>query len=176
MLLTADHDKVRDLFKRFEKAEGAGKQEIFRQIAMELTIHTKIEEEIFYPAVKMLPDLAEMVGEAYEEHNIVDFVLESMLKLSPDDERYTAKFTTLKENVEHHAEEEEKEMFPKAAQKLTNADEIGRKLRERKQQLMDQLTKSASNGRSSAPHSRSGTGRSSGSRSRKTASGSRTRS
>ena len=141
MILTEDHNKVRDLFKRFESAKGAEKQAVFAEIAMELEIHTKIEEEVFYPAVKRIPDLAEMVAEAVEEHDIVDFVLASMRKLSPDDERYDAKFKTLMENVEHHAEEEEKEMFPEASAKLPNANEIAARLVERKQELIEQMTK-----------------------------------
>jgi hemerythrin superfamily protein len=168
-ILTEDHKKVRALFKRFEDATGDAKDEVFREIAMELEVHTKVEEEIFYPAVRMLPELEEMVGEAFEEHNIVDFILAAMKKLSPGEETYNYKFTTLKENVEHHAEEEEKEMFPKVRGKL---GEIGERMTQRKQELKEQLSKRRSTrprSRSTPSATRSRSGTRTGSRSRPTA-------
>jgi hypothetical protein len=160
-LLVEDHNKVRDLFKRFEGADDALKGNLFREIDIELQVHTQIEEEIFYPAVRKVKELEEMVGEAYEEHNIVDYVLGEMRKLSPGDDTFEYKFTTLKENAEHHAEEEEKEMFPKVSAQLPGKEEIGRKMLERKQELMEQLQKR----RSSVTRSRSTASRSTSSRS-----------
>lgn len=159
-MLKADHQKVKGLFSRFESAGEEQKGEIFRQIMMELQVHTKIEEEIFYPAVKKMDN--EMALEAEEEHNIVDWIIVQMKKLSPGDENYDAKFTTLKENVEHHIEEEEKEMFPEAQQKLGGQLEaLGKQMMARKEALMKRAT--ASQASSSTTRSRtSGSSRSRG--------------
>ena len=147
-LLKADHRKVKQLFSQFESAGEAQKADIFQQIAKELQVHTKVEEEIFYPAVKKMD--SDMALEAAEEHNIVDWIIAQMKKLSPSDENYDAKFTTLKENVEHHIEEEEKEMFPEAEEKVpaNQMAEIGKKMMARKEALMKRSTGSA------APRSR----------------------
>jgi iron-sulfur cluster repair protein YtfE (RIC family) len=89
------------------------------QIANELKIHIRIEEEIFYPAVREIgtAKAEEMVDEAYEEHHVVDLVLAELPNVDPEDERFAAKMTVLSELVEHHADEEEKEMF-KSAERL----------------------------------------------------------
>jgi len=152
-LLKSDHAKVKQLFAQFEAAgeDEKRKGDLFKQIAQELKVHTTIEEEIFSPAVKKMD--SEMALEAEEEHNIVDWVIAQMKKLSPGDENYDAKFTTLKENVEHHIEEEEKEMFPEAEEKLgSQIDALGKKMMERKEALM----KRSSGTRSSSSRSRSG--------------------
>src|SRR3954464_11159508 len=140
-LLKADHRKVKQLFSQFESAGEKEKAGIFAEIAKELSVHTKVEEEIFYPAVKKID--GDMALEAEEEHNIVDWIIAQMKKLSPGDENYDAKFTTLKENVEHHIKEEEEEMFPEAEQKLgKQIDTLGKKMLERK----EALTKRAGSG------------------------------
>src|SRR2546423_850867 len=100
--------------KRAEQEQQ--KPDIFKEIVKELQVHTKIEEEIFYPAVKRVD--SEIAVEAEEEHNIVDWIIAQMKKLKSDDEHYEAKFSTLKENVKHHIQEEEREMFPEAERKL----------------------------------------------------------
>jgi len=166
-MLKADHARVKQLFAQFESADEEQKKELFAQIFKELQVHTKIEEEIFYPAVKKIDD--ESANEAVEEHNVVDFVLAGMKKLSPGDEAYDAKFTVLKENVEHHIEEEEKEMFPEAQEKIPGSQmsELAQKMAERKQKLMSAGSGSRSRSTPST-RSRSGSGRS-----RKTASKSR---
>ena len=159
-MLKGDHRKVKYLFRRFEGAQGTEKEELFKEIMKELQVHTKIEEELFYPEIKKID--SEIAAEALEEHNIVDFILASMKKLSPDDESYDAKFKTLRENVEHHIEEEEGEMFPKAEGSLGNMEDLGRRMMARKEKLM----KSASSrSRSSASRSASRSRTTSGSRS-----------
>jgi len=135
-LLKSDHAKVKQLFAQFEAAgeDEKRKGDIFKQIAQELKVHTTIEEEVFYPAVKKMD--SDMALEAEEEHNIVDWIIAQMKKLSPGDENYDAKFTTLKENVEHHMKEEEEEMFPEAEEKLgKQIDTLGKKMLERKEAL-----------------------------------------
>jgi hemerythrin superfamily protein len=153
-MLKADHQKVKGLFSQFEAAGEDQKPDIFKEIVKELQVHTKIEEEIFYPAVKKLD--SELAVEAEEEHNIVDWIISQMKKLKPDDEHYEAKFTTLKENVEHHIEEEEKEMFPEAQEKLgSQMESLGQKMMERKEALMKRGSSSSSSRSRSASSSRS---------------------
>lgn len=125
-LLKKDHQKVSDLFKQLEETtERAVKtrQDLFAKLKLELTIHARIEEQIFYPAIKEAEETHEITLEAYEEHNVIKQLLEELSTLSVDDERWTAKLTVLKENVEHHVEEEEGEMF-KGAQKILSAEQI----------------------------------------------------
>jgi hemerythrin-like domain-containing protein len=120
-LLKKQHRSVKALFKKVEKTEdGRQRRQLMEQIASELMMHTKIEEEIFYPAVREVgTSKAEaMVDEAFEEHHVVDLVLAELPKVDPEDERFHAKMTVLSELVEHHVEEEEEEMFPMAEKKL----------------------------------------------------------
>jgi hypothetical protein len=155
-LLTTDHQKVKALFQEFEAAEaGEEKRRLFGQIKMELKVHSKIEEEIFYPAVHEID--SEIASEAVEEHNVVDWILAQMTRLSPDNEAYDAKFKTLRENVEHHMEEEETEMFAEARQALgSQLGELGALMMERKKKLMSQAEGRSRRGGST---SRTGSGR-----------------
>ena len=119
-LLKKQHREVRGLFKKIENTENARERRRFmNEIAANLEAHTAIEEEMFYPAVRGLETqkAEEMVLEAYEEHHVVNLVLAELPKVNPEDERFEAKMTVLSELIEHHVEEEEKEMF-KLAQKL----------------------------------------------------------
>jgi hemerythrin-like domain-containing protein len=143
-LLKKQHKSVKALFKKVENTEdGRRRRQLMDEIANELKIHTKIEEEIFYPAVREIgtSKVEEMVDEAYEEHHVVDLVLAELPKVDPEDERFAAKMTVLSELVEHHADEEEDEMFPMCDKKLG---------RERLQQLGTQMQKMAEGGRSRA--------------------------
>jgi iron-sulfur cluster repair protein YtfE (RIC family) len=119
-LLKKQHREVKALFKKVEKTEDAGqRRQLLEQIAQDLKMHTRIEEEIFYPAIRDLgtKKAEEMIDEAFEEHHVVDLVLAELPSVDPEDERFAAKMTVLSELVEHHVEEEEEEMF-KLAQKL----------------------------------------------------------
>jgi hemerythrin superfamily protein len=115
-LLTADHNRVRGLFSRFQAAEGSDDSEAAQLAATifeELEVHTKIEEEIFYPAVSPLNDeIHDLVAEGLEEHHVVDSLMAEAKGLDPSDDAWAAKLKVLIENVEHHAEEEEEELFP----------------------------------------------------------------
>jgi hemerythrin superfamily protein len=140
-LLTADHNRVRGLFTRFKAAEGsndAQAAQLATMIFKELDVHTKIEEEIFYPTVTTLKDeIHELVTEGVEEHHVVKTLMEEISGLTPSDEEWAAKMKVLIENVEHHAEEEEEEMFS-LVRKATDADaraELGRQLEARKAAL-----------------------------------------
>ena len=115
-LLIADHNRVRGLFARFKQAkeaeDTAGMSTVATKIFEELEVHTKIEEQVFYPSVHDLDDLSGIVDEGLEEHHVVDVLIEEVRTLSPEDPHWVAKMTVLIENVEHHAGEEEDEMFP----------------------------------------------------------------
>src|SRR6187401_2286031 len=111
-LLLADHEKVRKLLEELDKTSERGvqtRQDLFKRVKVELTVHEIIEEEIFYPALKEHPKAKDIVLEAYEEHNVVDMVVGEIEGVSYDDETWGAKFTVLKENLEHHIDEEETE-------------------------------------------------------------------
>ena len=117
MLLTADHNRVRGLFTRFRDAQEKDDVDAMRalaeQIITELEVHTRIEEEIFYPEVRQgSGELDETVAEGIEEHHVVDVLIDEVRQLTPGDEAWVAKMTVMMENVEHHASEEEDEMFP----------------------------------------------------------------
>ena len=140
-LLKEDHSKVKALFREYESTgENAHKQKqgIVEEVFRELEVHTQIEEEIFYPAVKAKigDEGEELVAESLQEHHVVDVLMGEMRQLEPDNPEYEAKFTVLMENVEHHAEEEEKEMFPGAEKKLgAELDALGERMQRRKDEL-----------------------------------------
>jgi hemerythrin superfamily protein len=130
-LLKNDHKTVSGLFAKFDKlgdrAEKS-KRDLVDKIIEELSIHAAIEEQIFYPAVRAaVPEVEDDVLEGLEEHHIVKWVLSELDGMSPSDERFDAKVTVLKENVEHHVEEEENDWFPKvrAALGRTALQEMG---------------------------------------------------
>jgi hemerythrin superfamily protein len=136
-LLTADHNRVRGLFTRFRAAEEAKDTAemalLAEQISSELEVHTSIEEEIFYPAVDV-GEIHGTVAESLEEHHVVKVLLGEIASLTPDDDAWTAKMKVLIENVEHHAEEEESQMFPQVRKQLAagRLDELGESLETRK--------------------------------------------
>lgn len=140
-LLTADHNRVRGLFALFTAAHDQGNLEeargIVQRIANELTVHTSIEESTFYPAIRDMNDeLAEMVAEALEEHGVAKNLLQEIEAVG-DGEAWVAKAQVLVESVEHHAEEEEREMFPKVRSACDTArlEELGVALEDAKKQL-----------------------------------------
>lgn len=126
-MLKKQHREVEALFSKVKKTEDGGdRQELLEQIETKLRAHMAIEENIFYPAVAeevTTKKLKEMVPEAYEEHHVVQLVLNELPDVDPEDERFEAKMTVLEELVKHHVEEEEGEMFP-AAEKALGADAL----------------------------------------------------
>jgi len=123
-LLMKQHREVEALFKKIEKTEDAEeRKELMERITQSLKLHTMLEEEHFYPAVRGLDTkkAEEMILEAYEEHHVVKLVLVELPQVDPEDGRFEAKMTVLKELIEHHVEEEEEEMF-KMAKKLGKED------------------------------------------------------
>lgn len=135
-LLKADHKKVKELFEKAEELEGGKQKAIFDQIDKELQTHSYIEETIFYPAVQKYDEMKDMVRESLKEHEQVKELLKEIEGLQPDDEEFEEKLEELKENVEHHAEEEEEgKMFPKLQKimKPAELDQLGRELQAAKQ-------------------------------------------
>ncbi|MGE3500011.1 MAG: hemerythrin domain-containing protein [Candidatus Binatia bacterium] len=128
-LLKQQHREVKELFRKLEKMrDGNGRREIMASIADSLQGHMALEEEIFYPALREATQSKsgqEMIPEAYEEHHVVKLVLDELPDVDPRDERFEAKMTVLEELIEHHVEEEEKEMF-KTAEKQLGSEELER--------------------------------------------------
>jgi hemerythrin superfamily protein len=142
-LLKEDHKKVKGLLGDLEKSSlrgGSRAQQLVTQIDKELTIHSQIEEEIFYPAFRdavRTKDDKKMYFEAKEEHHVVKLVLPEVKEDGMAVEEFAAKCKVLKELVEHHADEEEKDMFPEARKVFSRAElqELGDQLAERKKEL-----------------------------------------
>src|SRR5262245_15543087 len=140
-MLQEDHRKVKKLFEEFEHAqEDQVKERIVETTVQELEIHAALEEEIFYPAAEEQTGEKESIDEAREEHHVVKLLIGELKKMSADDERYDAKYTVLAENVKHHIEEEESELFPKLEGKL-DAEELGAQMETRKKQLQQRPQK-----------------------------------
>jgi hypothetical protein len=143
-LLKADHDKVKKMLAEGEETtERAEKTrtELFETLKAEMMIHERIEEEIFYPALKSHPKAKDIVLEGYEEHHVVDLLMGELEALPVEDESWGAKSLVMKENVEHHIEEEEGEMF-KAARSVFDKDELedlGSRMEARKVQAKREL-------------------------------------
>jgi hypothetical protein len=144
-LLKDDHKKVKDLFREYEAAGDRAhqtKKRIAEKVFLELEVHSAIEEEIFYPAVRERAgkEGKELVAEGFEEHHVVDTLMQELRALDPEDEAYDAKFKVLTENVEHHIEEEEGEMLPEAEEALGDrVTELGEQMLRRKEELMARM-------------------------------------
>ncbi|PYS48085.1 MAG: hypothetical protein DMF68_14195 [Acidobacteria bacterium] len=122
-LLKKDHEKVSGIFEKLETTTERGvktREELFTQLKQELDIHAQIEEQIFYPVLEEADETHEITLEAFEEHAVFKQLLSELEQLSKDDETWGAKLKVLKENVEHHVEEEEGEMFTGAREVLSS--------------------------------------------------------
>jgi hemerythrin superfamily protein len=151
-MLTDDHKKMRKLLTELESTTERGlkiRGELYSTIKGELTVHEIIEEEIFYPELKAHPKARDIVLEGYEEHHVVDMVMRELEDTPVDDESWGAKAKVMKENVEHHMEEEEGEMF-KQARSVFDDDELealGRRMEERRRSVQRELNIPATAGR-----------------------------
>jgi len=134
-LLKADHRNVAELFERLESTSGKKKLDVFAEIKTELDLHAHIEEKIFYPALERASETHEIVLEAYEEHKQVKTLLRQLSRARNANEEWQAKAKVLQENVEHHVEEEENELFKKARTVLNNEQiqDLGMRLEEEKE-------------------------------------------
>jgi hemerythrin superfamily protein len=135
-LLIEDHEYVRKSFKQFEKihekADDETIQGLVEQVVQALKVHTRVEEEIFYPAVRRKIDEPDLMFEAEIEHNSAKALIRQLERMKPSDPRYGPTFTVLCEYVDHHAKEEEKEMFPKARRKKVDMQRLGKQIMQRK--------------------------------------------
>ena len=139
-LLVEDHKNVKKMFKDFEKlkeSEGSehAKAALVEKICTELTIHAQVEEEILYPAVRGAIDDDDLMDEADVEHAEAKELISQLQGMKPGDDHYDAKVTVLGENIEHHVEEEEGEMFPKAKKAKLDMGELGEQIAARKKDL-----------------------------------------
>ena len=139
VLLTDDHKKVKDLFEKFEKLSDrskVNKKKIADQICLELTVHAQVEEEIFYPAVRDPIKDDDLMDEAVVEHASAKELIAQISEMDRGDDLYDAKVKVLSEQIEHHVEEEEGEMFPKVRKSKVDLVALGDEMAARKEQLM----------------------------------------
>jgi hemerythrin-like domain-containing protein len=146
-LLKEDHDKVKKAFKEFEKMDRSDAEtcrQLVRSVCDDLRVHTTLEEEIFYPAVREAIEDEDIMNEATVEHETAKTLIEQLENMEPDDPNYYATFTVLGEYVLHHVKEEEGEMFPQAKKaKELDLQALGEQLRTRKEELMADVEKAA---------------------------------
>src|SRR3954471_4358664 len=145
-LLKEDHERVKKMLDELEETtERATKkrEDLFAEVQAELRLHELVEEEIVYPAFREQSKLKDIVLEGYEEHHVVDLIMDEISGESATDETWAAKLKVMKENVEHHVEEEEEKMFPQARKLFSEEDleELGSRVAARKQQ--EQLPRAA---------------------------------
>jgi hemerythrin-like domain-containing protein len=183
-LLTQDHKKVRQLLSELEGTTTRNvrdRERLVKEIEQEVTINAQIEEEIFYPAFKAAAEEEEdneMFFEAAEEHHVVEMVLPELVQTDPSTDEFSAKAKVLKELIEHHADEEEKEMFKRAKSIMekNELEELGTRMEERKMELggeeLEMVGAGASSGRAMA-RSGGGARAQSGTRSSSSTSGSK---
>jgi len=131
--LKQEHDEVKEVFAKLEKAKGKQAQSHFEQLRDMLSLHETMEETFFYPRLKQDKRAKDLILESYEEHHVLDVLLGEISQLGPSDEQWDAKIKVLQENTEHHIEEEEGELFPKV-RKIWDAD-----IRKEVGQLMQQM-------------------------------------
>lgn len=142
-MLTADHKKVKKLFSDFDKLKQSGSDEekgaVVEQICNELTIHAELEEEIFYPAVRGAIDDSDLMDEALVEHAGAKDLIAQLQDMDPEDDLYDAKVTVLGEQINHHVEEEEGEMFPKAKKSGVDTEGLAKQMLQRKTALLQEM-------------------------------------
>lgn len=142
-LLKEDHKKVKKLFKDFARMKEKGgedeKQALVKTICTELTVHTQIEEEIFYPAVRKAVDDKDLMNEAEVEHASAKDLIKQIQAMPVSDMYYDAKVTVLGEYVDHHVEEEQNEMFKKARKAKVDMEKLGKKMAARKRAILREL-------------------------------------
>lgn len=144
-VLKEDHQQVKQLFEEFENAKGSAKQTIVEEVLGALEIHSKIEEDLVYPAIRKAADeeQQEKVDEANEEHHVVALLSKELRKLKASDDGYRAKFMVLSELVKHHIEEEEGEMFSRAEQTDIDLEKLGQEA----MKIKARMTKQKASGR-----------------------------
>lgn len=145
-LLKTDHDRVDRLFQKVKATEESEHKALFEKIREELEIHTHIEETIFYPKIKEEKELEDIVLEGIEEHHQAKIFLREISALADDSEKFEPKLKVLMEDVTHHVQEEEGEMFPKVEELFDAATltELGAEMEKEKQKFKKSYTAGAS--------------------------------
>lgn len=144
-LLKKEHADLKSLFTKFDRTGKTAhdrRSELFNRIRRELQIHSRAESEVFYAAVKSLNgDGRRLISQATKEHRQIDELLTQIARLKPSDRNFDEKIETLFENVDHHLEEEEGEIFQFAAEKFSEEqlDDLGRQIEERERTLSEEL-------------------------------------
>jgi hemerythrin superfamily protein len=135
-LIKDDHDRLKKMFKRaLDTDEPAARAALLQDIRAELLAHERVEEDLFYPALRAASEKAkDIVLEGYEEHHVIDTILDEMFDVPEDTDQWQAKLKVLQENLEHHIDEEEGEMFQRAKKSLSRdaLEELGRKMQQAK--------------------------------------------
>lgn len=137
-LLKQDHDKVERAFKQFEKMDrhdAEACRRLIRAVCEDLKMHTALEEEVFYPALRQAIDDQDLMNEAAVEHETAKMLIEQLDSMAADDPSYYATFTVLGEYVRHHVKEEQSEMFPEAKKSRLDLAALGERMRARKEEL-----------------------------------------
>jgi hemerythrin-like domain-containing protein len=156
-LLKADHDKVKSLFREFDDLRGNDdeddrKGELVDEICYELTMHTMIEEEIFYPVLRSAIDDDDMMDEADVEHAGARELISQLEVMYPGDDHYDATVTVLGEEIAHHIEKEESDMFEAARNAGVDLEDLGEQLAARKEELEEDLSAPATSIDAIEPH------------------------
>jgi hemerythrin HHE cation binding domain-containing protein len=141
-ILKEQHDKVKKAFKEFEKLDREDTealQKIVQTTCEDLKLHTTLEEELFYPAVREAIDDEDILNEAQVEHETAKMLIEQLENMGADDPNFHATFTVLGEYVLHHVKEEEGEMFPQTRKTDLDLEELGGRMRQRMQELMGEM-------------------------------------
>lgn len=144
-LLKEGHDKVDRLFQKVKATKEAEHKELFKQIKAELDAHTHIEETIFYPKMKEKDELKDIVLEGIEEHHQAKMFLRELAGLTEDSEKFEPKLKVLMEDITHHVQEEEGEMFPKVEKVFDTAtlEDLGKQMKKEKESFQKSQTTGA---------------------------------
>jgi hemerythrin-like domain-containing protein len=139
-MLIEDHQNVQKMFKTFERTEDQQKQQqLATEICNELTVHTQLEEQVFYPAAREALEESDLIDEASVEHQVAKQLIEKIKQSRPHDEEYCALVTVLGEYVNHHIQEEQNELFPQLKKTAIDFDALGEEMRQKKQELLSEL-------------------------------------
>ena len=137
VLLRADHRRVQEMFKEFERAHTErSKREISNEICEELKVHMQIEEELFYPAARQALKVEDLLDEAEVEHSSARALIEEIEQMQPSEHLFDAKVTVLGEYIAHHIKEEHKDLFPKMRAAKLDLFELGEQMDQRKAELL----------------------------------------
>jgi hemerythrin superfamily protein len=140
-LLKKDHEEVKQMMSQWKNAEEQEKKQLTKQILKEIKVHAQLEELLFYPKMREVQDLKEVVARSLVEHRGVELLIADMEQMGENDEMYDATFQVITEMVKHHIQEEEKDLLPKAGEAGVDLTELGEEMETKKMQLMKEADK-----------------------------------